>query len=154
MPLAQGRSPQAFSQNVSTEMHAGKPQNQALAIAYAVKRKNAKKMSAGGMAEPSEKELYSGLHHYEPHELAHAIIQKLAFGGEAYSSHEDDELSDTEDMFSDESDGELDGMFDGGYAEGGDVNPKLEAAHEVDPRKNKIKDLMARIRMRCMGGSV
>lgn len=40
MPLIQGKSPKSFSKNVATEMHAGKPQKQALAIAYATKRRN------------------------------------------------------------------------------------------------------------------
>lgn len=34
MPLEQGKSPAAFSHNVQTEMAAGKPQKQAVAIAY------------------------------------------------------------------------------------------------------------------------
>lgn len=54
MPLRQGKSKQAFSQNVRTEMHAGKPQKQALAIAYAVKRRNRRKMAEGGMVENEE----------------------------------------------------------------------------------------------------
>lgn len=39
MPLKKSKSKKAFSENVITEMHAGKPQKQAVAIAYAVKRK-------------------------------------------------------------------------------------------------------------------
>ena len=51
MPLTPGRSKAAFSKNVSTEMDAGKPQKQSLAIAYNIKKKNAKKkMADGGMA--------------------------------------------------------------------------------------------------------
>jgi hypothetical protein len=38
MPLIKSSSKKAFSANVSAEMHAGKPQQQALAIAYSVKR--------------------------------------------------------------------------------------------------------------------
>jgi len=38
MPLNKGKSKKAFSQNVETEMAAGKPQKQAVAIAYSVKR--------------------------------------------------------------------------------------------------------------------
>lgn len=34
MPLEKGKSQEAFSHNVSTEMKAGKPQKQAVAIAY------------------------------------------------------------------------------------------------------------------------
>ncbi len=39
MPLDKSDSKAAFSHNVSAEIHAGKPQNQAVAIAYAVKRR-------------------------------------------------------------------------------------------------------------------
>jgi len=39
MPLNYHKSKEAFSENVSAEMHAGKPQAQAVAIAYSVKRK-------------------------------------------------------------------------------------------------------------------
>lgn len=53
MPLKKSKSNAAFSSNVKAEMNAGKPQNQALAIAYSVKRK-AKKMAMGGMIEDSE----------------------------------------------------------------------------------------------------
>ena len=47
MPLLKGSSEKAFKQNVRTEMHAGKPQKQSLAIAYSMKRKG-KKMADGG----------------------------------------------------------------------------------------------------------
>jgi len=39
MPLAKSPSPKVFSKNVAAEMRAGKPQKQAVAIAYSVKRK-------------------------------------------------------------------------------------------------------------------
>lgn len=38
MPLIKGKSKKAFSKNVATEMDAGKPQKQAVAIAYSEKR--------------------------------------------------------------------------------------------------------------------
>ncbi len=44
MPLQSGKSKVAFSHNVAAEMHAGKPQKQAVAIAYSEKRK----MAEGG----------------------------------------------------------------------------------------------------------
>ena len=50
MPLSTGKSKKSFSKNVSTEMKAGKPQKQALAIAYAVKKKNMK-AKGGEMAK-------------------------------------------------------------------------------------------------------
>ena len=34
MPLTKGKSPKVFSENVKAEMDAGKPQKQAVAIAY------------------------------------------------------------------------------------------------------------------------
>jgi hypothetical protein len=48
MPLDKSKSKKAFGNNVKTEMAAGKPQKQALAIAYSVNKHNAKKMSRGG----------------------------------------------------------------------------------------------------------
>lgn len=52
MPLIQSKSKKAFSKNVEKEMESGKPQAQALAIAYGVKRKNQKKkMADGGQVE-------------------------------------------------------------------------------------------------------
>jgi hypothetical protein len=43
MPLAKGKSKTAFSKNVATEIKAGKPVKQAVAIAYSVKRAVGKK---------------------------------------------------------------------------------------------------------------
>lgn len=40
MPLKLGKSKKTFSDNVKSEMQAGKPQKQAVAIAYAEKRKS------------------------------------------------------------------------------------------------------------------
>ena len=40
MPLASGKSKEAFKQNIKTEISAGKPQKQAVAIAYAQQRRS------------------------------------------------------------------------------------------------------------------
>lgn len=50
MPLKKSGSPEAFKSNVKAEMHSGKPQKQALAIAYSTKRAamGKKKMAKGG----------------------------------------------------------------------------------------------------------
>lgn len=47
MPLIHSKKPKAFSENIRTEMHAGKPQKQAVAIAYSVKRKAEHKADGG-----------------------------------------------------------------------------------------------------------
>lgn len=39
MPLKKSKSKKAFSDNVAAEINAGKPQKQALAIAYSVQRR-------------------------------------------------------------------------------------------------------------------
>lgn len=39
MPLIHSTSKKAFGENISREMHAGRPQKQAVAIAFATKRK-------------------------------------------------------------------------------------------------------------------
>lgn len=80
MPLMKGKSSQAFSHNVGAEMDAGKPQKQALAIAYAVKRKN--KMSAGGMANGKLAASHGVLHNHL-RGAADRIIAKMCAGGEA-----------------------------------------------------------------------
>jgi len=49
MPLDKSKSPRAFQKNIRTEVAAGKPVKQAVAIAYAVagkKKKAGEKMSA------------------------------------------------------------------------------------------------------------
>lgn len=43
MPLVKGKSKQAFQANVKREIAAGKPPQQAVAIAYAVKRRAGRK---------------------------------------------------------------------------------------------------------------
>jgi hypothetical protein len=58
MPLIKSKSDKAFSKNISTEIKAGKPQKQAVAIAYATKRA-AKK--SGGSAKKSAKASYGGV---------------------------------------------------------------------------------------------
>lgn len=43
MPLKKGKSKKAFVQNIKTEIAAGKPQKQAVAIAFSVKRRSKKR---------------------------------------------------------------------------------------------------------------
>jgi hypothetical protein len=50
MPLLKSKSEKAFKKNIATEVKAGKPVKQAVAIAYSTKRAAPKKMADGGMA--------------------------------------------------------------------------------------------------------
>jgi hypothetical protein len=50
MPLIHSKRPSAFKKNIETEMHAGKPQKQAVAIAYSLKR-GAEHKADGGMVD-------------------------------------------------------------------------------------------------------
>jgi len=52
MPLIKSKSDKAFKSNIKAEMNAGKPQKQAVAIAYATKR-SAKKAIGGDVRPPS-----------------------------------------------------------------------------------------------------
>lgn len=48
MPLKKSTSKEAMSSNIKAEMHAGKPQKQAVAIAYSVKREAEKRQKKKG----------------------------------------------------------------------------------------------------------
>ena len=50
MPLKQSTSRKAFSSNVRAEMDAGRPQKQAVAIAYSEKREAARKKGVSAKA--------------------------------------------------------------------------------------------------------
>lgn len=56
MPLMSGKSKKSFSHNVAAEIHAGKPQKQAVAIAYSKKRESMKHMAEGGMMEQHDED--------------------------------------------------------------------------------------------------
>ena len=56
MPLKKSASKKAFGENIRTEMAAGKPQRQAVAIAYSVKREAEKdKRKAAVKGRPTNK---------------------------------------------------------------------------------------------------
>jgi hypothetical protein len=94
MPLVQGKSAKSFSTNVSTEMHAGKPQKQALAIAYATKRRAQKhKMARGGRVSPTSDEEHESVPNYTDFLETHPEMQ----GTEAPQDVQDKIDSDNED---------------------------------------------------------
>jgi hypothetical protein len=75
VPLIKSKSQKAMSENIATEMHAGKPQKQAIAIAYAVKRKAPKKMAEGGSVK-SEARPMPDQKHNDRVEIAHQETPK------------------------------------------------------------------------------
>ena len=75
MPLIKGKSEKSFEKNVSQEMELGKPQKQALAIAYSVKRK-AQKKAKGGMIKDAVEP--AGLEHHS----APGYVMEMAHGGQ------------------------------------------------------------------------
>lgn len=71
MPLIKSSSKKAFDHNIKAEMHAGKPQKQALAIAYDMKRKNRKKMAKGGSISASNEKRPMPNDLYDDSHMAH-----------------------------------------------------------------------------------
>lgn len=55
MPLSKGKSKKAISENISTEMHEGRPQKQAVAIALNEARKSGAKIPRKGKAKAKPK---------------------------------------------------------------------------------------------------
>lgn len=88
MPLVHGKGQKAFEHNIKAEMHAGKPQKQSLAIAYAVKRaamKKAQHHAKGGFVghNPAHME-----HHAQEHETQGPIhCEHCAKGGVVHHTH-------------------------------------------------------------------
>jgi hypothetical protein len=86
MPLIKNKSPEAFSKNIKAEIKAGKPQKQAVAIAYAVKR-SAKKADGGDVTQDKKliKKAFS-IHDQQQHEDKKTNLSKLKSGGGLYAN--------------------------------------------------------------------
>jgi len=81
MPLIKSKSKQAFAKNIKAEIKAGKPQKQAVAIAYSVKR-SAKKAEGGDVAQDKKmiKKAFA-MHDKQQHEDKKTNLSKLKRGG-------------------------------------------------------------------------
>lgn len=85
MPLIKSKSDKAFKKNISTEVKAGKPVKQAVAIAYSVKN-SAKKAKGGEVHDDvaQDKKLIKkafSLHDKQSHEGKKTDLSKLKKGG-------------------------------------------------------------------------
>ena len=74
MPLIKSKSEKAFKSNIKAEIAAGKPQKQAVAIAYDVQRRAPRKASGGG--------LYANIH-AKRERIAHGSGEKMRKPGSA-----------------------------------------------------------------------
>ena len=83
MPLEHGHSHKAFSHNVETEMRAGKPQKQAVAIAYHEAGEKQGHHAKGGIAEMTCP--------YCNEPTGHFCSGGMAEGGEAHEHEEHEE---------------------------------------------------------------
>ncbi len=98
MPLASGKSQKSFVKNIKTEIGAGKPRAQALAIAYSVKRKAQGKAMGGEVDAEDEdhKMLYA---HHVAEAVRHKKAMRMDEGGPVESL---DELEEPDELPEDE----------------------------------------------------
>src|SRR5262245_58672332 len=86
MPLIKGKSKAAISENIRTEMHAGKPQKQAIAIAMSTARKAGKK-AGHNPPKPHHTDTALGVHK-QPRSVAHETpLTKKAHHAKTASKH-------------------------------------------------------------------
>lgn len=88
MPLIKSTSKRALGENVAKEMSAGKPQKQAVAIAYAEKREAGKRPAAKLHAEIRHRGSKPGSHHSDHiEELGSAYESNSVSSGQEPSYH-------------------------------------------------------------------
>lgn len=147
----QGKSKKAFSENVKKEMDSGKPQPQALAIAYSVKRKN-RKANGGKISYPD--------HNYgkreNPQEMHEEMErQRMANGGAVEETPSksiplnEDERQELEDLRAIHAQhmSEMPHMADGG-------NVDLEQSQEEPQDESIAHQIMRKRKMMADGGEV
>lgn len=145
MPLMRSKSDKAFSKNVAAEMASGKPKKQALAIAYAVKRKaHGKGYAGGGMVKP-EMDVESA------RSIAHAIMKKrmMAMGGMVDEELMEQESHMSMDQMNYEDMGEDDFLSDD-HEMMNNPETHMDAGQHMDmqpEKKQRIASIVAKARM-------
>ena len=137
MPLIEGKSKKSLQKNIKTEIASGKEPKQAVAIAYAVKRRNQAKggevkhveqkqthcehcgqmMAEGGQVHPTEKQM---MHEGKPQ----SDMAKLAKGGMAHCAH-----------------GGPAHCMSGCYSEGGEVHETQKKAMQIGQPHSQVAKL-------------
>ncbi len=110
MPLRHGKSDKDVSENIKTEMKAGKPQKQAIAIAMSEAGRS-KKMAEGGMPEPQDTD-QEGLQ--TPPEVFAALAGMLGGGADALADAPEALSSETGSVSLGGNAPEMEGMADQG----------------------------------------
>jgi hypothetical protein len=86
--LIGSETPQTFKSNLKSELKAGNPMSQSLAIAYSMKKKAKKKMADGGEVKDSGKQTLGEAIGYPGYPKPSPAPQKMAEGGEVDSEDE------------------------------------------------------------------
>jgi len=144
MPLMHSKSKKAFGSNVRAEMNAGKPQKQALAIAYSVKRKAAHKAHGGFIG------LQQGM---EMKDLVKRAMEKRKPKSESISEEDYLALSEANmDPDDKESDRPLSDEDMGDYTQDNERMPEDQAEARREARMTAARTALRKIRLASLMG--
>lgn len=122
MPLKEGKSKKTFEKNIKTEIASGKDPKQAVAIAYAVKRRN--KAKGGEVKHVEQKDTH-----------CEHCGQKMAMGGEVHPTEK-------QMMHEGKPQSEMAKLSHGGsYAEGGEVHETQKKAMQIGQPHSQVAKL-------------
>lgn len=137
MPLIKGKSKQALSKNIATEMDHGKPQKQAIAIAFSTRRAAKKKMAFGGKAEDDGNPGTPAAKPDDSRPPMDDYMSGSSMTDKRLPRKPDDKRLPEEEYM---SDSEMDHRF----AKGGSINPTLEQSRmgEQDDEDSLVDAIM------------
>lgn len=158
MPIIHGKSKKAMSDNISTEMQAGKPQKQSIAIAYNVQRK-AKKMAYGGAAED---DMEPGVPQRKPDDRrldpTDYMSKQMASGPDPKRKPDDMRLAEDEYMANHFADGGMTNQQDPDTIKDSSQRLKINNGHDLAPAQDDSAAREAayqeKLKRMAMGGPV